>query len=125
LAKAGIAAQELELTEVNAEFVEQTQAGGFRQLREGLAYRLCFSHPPDRAAQTRNAEFKNLTWRRKVVYRIRNAISKWSHRMSWLAGGTGYRTFYIRWARLVATLYAEFAWSQGRLGRFLDRLGLE
>jgi hypothetical protein len=45
LAKAGIAAQELELTEVNAEFVEQTQAGGFRQLREGLAYRLCFSHP--------------------------------------------------------------------------------
>ncbi len=125
LIKAGIAAQELELTEVNAEFVEQTQAGGFRQRREGLAYRLSFSRPEIPLRKRVAPNSRNLTWRRKILYRTRSAISKWSHRISWLAGGTGYRKLYIRWARLVATFYAGFAWSQGRLGKFLDRFGLE
>jgi hypothetical protein len=45
LIEAGIVAKPLELIAVNANFVKQTQAGGFRQRRDGLAYRLCFARP--------------------------------------------------------------------------------
>jgi coenzyme F420-reducing hydrogenase beta subunit len=125
LIEAGISAGQLELSAVDADFVEKTQAGGFRQRREGLAYRLCVSRPRIELRKRVAPNSSNLTWRRKIVYRTRSAISKWSHRISWLAGGTGYRKLYIRWARLMANFYAGFAWSQGRLGKFLDRFGLE
>jgi coenzyme F420-reducing hydrogenase beta subunit len=125
LIKAGIAAKQLELTEVDAGFVEQTQAGGFRQRREGLAYRLRFACPRIEPRKRVEPNSASLTWRRKIVYRTRSAISKWSHRVSWLAGWTGCRMLYIRWARLVATFHARFAWSQGRLGKVLNKLGVE
>ena len=123
LIEAGMAAKQLNLTTVDADFVEQTQAGGFRQRREGLAYRLCFSRPQIEPRKRVQPNSTNLTCRRKIVYRTRSFISKWSHPISWLAARTGCRTLYIRWARSVATLYAGFAWSQGRLGKLLDKLG--
>jgi hypothetical protein len=123
LIEMGRTAKQLELAPVDADFVEQTQAGGFRQRREGLAYRLCWSHPqlePRKRVQPNSAK---LAWRRKIVYRTRSFISKWSHLIAWLAARTGWRTLYIRWARWMATLYAGFAWSQGRVGKLLDKLG--
>jgi coenzyme F420-reducing hydrogenase beta subunit len=125
LIEAGIAAKHLELRSVDADFVERTQAGGFRQRREGLAYRLCFSRPQIKPRKRVQPSSTNLTWRRKIVYRVRSLISQWSHRIGWLAARTGCRTLYIRWARSVATLYAGFAWSQGRIGKLLDKLGQE
>ena len=125
LIKAGIAAKQLQLTAVDAEFVEQTQAGGFRQRREGLAYRLCFSHPRIEPRKRVEPNATNLSWRRKTIYRARSYISKWSHRMSWLAARSGCRTLYINWARLMTTLHGRLAWSQGRLGKLLDKLGQE
>jgi coenzyme F420-reducing hydrogenase beta subunit len=123
LIKAGIAAKQLQLTAVDAEFVEQTQAGGFRQRREGLAYRLCFSHPRIEPRKRVEPNATNLSWRRKMIYRARSFISKWSHRMNWLAARSGCRTLYINWARLMTTLHGRLAWSQGRLGKLLDKLG--
>jgi coenzyme F420-reducing hydrogenase beta subunit len=122
LIEAGIAAKQLELIAVGADFVEQTQAGGLRQRREGLAYRLCFSRLQIEPRKRVQPNSTNLTWRRKIVYRTRSFISKWSHRISWLAAWTGCRTLYIRWARFVATFHATFAWSQGRLGKLFDKL---
>ena len=79
--------------------------------------------PADRAAQARRAECDELSWRRKMIYRARSLISKWSHRMSWLAARSGCRTLYINWARLMTTLHGRLAWSQGRFGKLLDKLG--
>ena len=123
LIEAGRTAKQLELAPVDADFVQQTQAGGFRQRREGLAYRLCWSHPQLELRKRVQPNSAKLTWRRKIVYRSRSFISKWSHPIAWLAARTGWRTLYIRWARLVATLYAGFAWSQGRVGKLLDKVG--
>jgi hypothetical protein len=52
-----IVAKQLELIAVNANFVKQTQAGGFRQRREGLRLSLVLRTPMDRAAEAHGAEF--------------------------------------------------------------------
>ena len=92
-------------------------------LTERLAYRLCFSHPRIELRKRVAPNATNLSWRRKMIYRARSLISKWSHRMSWLAARSGCRTLYINWARLMTTLHGRLAWSQGRFGKLLDKLG--
>lgn len=107
----------LALTEVDAAFVEQTQAAGFRHRREGLAYRLTWRRGGMRPVK-RVAPSAVLPLRRKLVYRMRHAIMRGSHRLvrwRWPA-------LYTSCARASLTLYRALAWSHGRLGAWIDRV---
>jgi len=122
LVRAAIAEQRLSLTPVDAEFVHATQAAGFRQRREGLALRLATRRrgliPRKRIVGRR----PNLSLRRWAVYRLRGAITTWSHRVMYVARRLDRRGLYTNWARATLRLYQAFAWSHGRLGVWLDRM---
>lgn len=112
----------LQLTEVDTAFVEQTQAAGLRQRREGLAYRLAWAtgdlQPLKRVAPDRNKPAKE----RRKIYRMRYQISKWSHILFWLAGKLSRPQLYIRWARMAAAMYHGLAYHKGKLGEMVKRL---
>ena len=111
----------LQLEPVDAEFIVRTQAAGLRHRREGLAYRLSWKRSGVRP-RTRVAASKRLSLRRKLIYRMRYSIARWSHRMSRLARSVGAPRVYTAWARTVLGLYQSLAWSRGRLGALFDRL---
>lgn len=110
------------LDAVEADLVVRTQAAGFRQRREGLAYRLASRRhgvlPPKRVA----ARTEGITPRRRAIYALRRGISLWSHRIFWLARRTHRPGLYQFWARSALYLYQAFAYSRGRLGKAVDRL---
>ena len=124
LVATGIAEGRVQLDPVDSAFVEQTQAAGFRQRREGLAYRLCWRragvYPRKRVAP----DARTLSARRKLIYRWRSWITAWSHRVFWCARLIRQPRLYIRWARLALTGYHALAYGRGRLGALLTRLGL-
>jgi coenzyme F420-reducing hydrogenase beta subunit len=111
----------LQLEEVDGAFVEQTQAAGFRQRREGLAYRLTWApkgvQPEKRVKPDANRPEQS----RKVIYRSRYWISKWSHRMFWLARKTGLPGIYLSWARYAASFYHGIAYHKGNFGEMKKR----
>lgn len=122
LLKAAAADGRLNLGEVDGEFVRQTQAAGFRQRREGLALRLATRRGglmPRKRVAPRKPEISRRRW---AVYRMRGAVTAWSNRLFFVARRLGRRGIYLRWARTALTLYRAIAWSQGRLGRLVDRL---
>ncbi|MGZ2410900.1 coenzyme F420-reducing hydrogenase beta subunit [Sphingomonas sp. F9_3S_D5_B_2] len=111
----------LHLDPVDADFVIRTQAAGLRHRRDGLAYRLTWRRHgirPRKRVQPSAA----LPLRRKLVYRMRFAVARWSHRMMRLSRKLGAPTLYTRWARTMLRLYQSLTWSQGRLGRLFDRI---
>ncbi|MCZ4091307.1 Coenzyme F420 hydrogenase/dehydrogenase, beta subunit C-terminal domain [Sinorhizobium psoraleae] len=112
----------LELQEVDSAFVVQTQAAGFRQRREGLAFRLNRRRhgvmPKKRVAPQRGG----LRVRRMIVYWLRNSISAQSHRMFWLARISRLPTVYVRWAATMLILYQGVTYSRGWIGRLIDSI---
>lgn len=118
---AAISEGRLRLEEVSGEFVEQTQAAGFRQRREGLAYRLTWAtqgiQPLKRVAPDANRPSKE----RKLIYKARFYISKWSHRMFWLARKLRMHKVYVSWARAALSVYHGLAYHQGNLGEMKKR----
>jgi coenzyme F420-reducing hydrogenase beta subunit len=115
-----IAAGRLALKEVDTGFVAQTQAAGLRHRREGLAYRLTWRRngivPLKRVAPRADG----LPLRRKLVYRMRAGIARWSHRTAWFAALTGMPRLYIGWARTSLYIYRALTYSAGWLGRLFD-----
>lgn len=109
----------LELTPVDADFIAQTQAAGLRHRRDGLAYRLSWSKSGIRPRK-RVAASTDLPLRRKLVYRMRYAVARWSHHMFRLARRLHTPMIYTLWARSVLRLYQSLTWSRGRLGKLLD-----
>jgi coenzyme F420-reducing hydrogenase beta subunit len=111
----------LALEPVDADFIVRTQAAGLRHRRDGLAYRLSWRSrgilPVKRVAPS-----ALLPLRRKLVYRLRYDIARWSHPMLRLARSLHVPAIYTRWARAVLRLYQSVTWSRGRLGRMLDAL---
>lgn len=111
----------LQLEPVDAEFIVQTQAAGLRHRRDGLAYRLTWRRrgimPRKRVGPS-----AALPLRRKLVYRMRYSIARWSHRMMALARALRMPSLYTAWARSALRLYQAMTWSQGRLGKAFDRL---
>jgi coenzyme F420-reducing hydrogenase beta subunit len=109
----------LNLQPVDAEFIIRTQAAGLRHRREGLAYRLTWRRrgivPGKRVAPS-----VGLPLRRKLVYRLRSAIARWSHRLFRLARACRSPWIYIGWAHAALRVYQSVTWSRGRLGRLLD-----
>lgn len=117
-----IAQGRLELKPVDAAFIEQTQAAGFRHRREGLAYRLTWRCRGIRPRKRVAPSSGGLPWRRKLVYRMRAHISAWSHWIAWLAHRSGRPQVYIRWGGWALTLYQALTYSRGTLGERFDRL---
>jgi coenzyme F420-reducing hydrogenase beta subunit len=124
LVAAGIRQGRLQLHPVDSGFVEQTQAAGFRQRREGLAYRLGWPRVGIRPRKRVAPDARAPSARRKLIYRMRALISAWSHRVFLLARLTGRPTIYLRWARAAVAVYHGLAYSRGRLGELVDRLRL-
>lgn len=111
----------LQLTPVDADFIAGTQAAGLRHRRDGLAYRLTWRKrglAPRKRVKPNHA----LPLRRKLVYRLRFGIARWSHRMFRLARELRAPWIYTAWARTTLRLYQSVTWSRGRLGKLLDAL---
>lgn len=118
-----IADGRLELAPVDAQYIVDTQAAGFRHRREGLAHRLSWMRPrpvqPRKRVQPGGA---GLPLRRRLVYRLRAGISRWSHRVMRVARMLNSPVLYTRWAKASLGLYQAITWSRGRLGSFFDRI---
>jgi coenzyme F420-reducing hydrogenase beta subunit len=120
----GIKQGRLKLETVDSGFIERTQAAGFRQRREGLAYRLYRRRSGVSLRKRVAPDARTLSFRRKLIYRMRGLITAWSHRVFRFARLIRRPGFYIRWARLASTVYHGLAYSRGRLGAAIERLGL-
>ncbi|HZF63156.1 MAG TPA: Coenzyme F420 hydrogenase/dehydrogenase, beta subunit C-terminal domain [Chitinophagaceae bacterium] len=125
LIKDAIASGRLELSTVDDEFVEQTQAAGFRQRREGLAYRLIWAPTGVQPLKRVAPHYKNIHKSRKLIYRIRFHISKWSHRMFLLARKLKWPGLYTGWARLVGAAYYGFAYHKGKFREMVKRFQVQ
>lgn len=112
----------IHLDPVDAATVIETQAAGFRQRREGLAYRLERARLRLSLAKRVMPGGDALPLRRKLVYLTRTTISRWSHRMFWLARALHSPGLYIGWAKLMTSIYQALAYSRGTLGKIVDRL---
>jgi coenzyme F420-reducing hydrogenase beta subunit len=117
-----IAGGRLELTAVDAAFIEQTQAAGFRHRREGLAYRLTWWRRGIRPRKRVAPRSAGLPWRRRLVYRMRAHISRWCHRTAAMGQVTERPQIYVRWGRWALTVYQALTYSRGPLGDWLDRV---
>jgi coenzyme F420-reducing hydrogenase beta subunit len=111
----------LQLEPVDAEFIVRTQAAGLRHRRDGLAYRLTW-RKRGIVPRKRVTPSSALPLRRKLVYRMRYAIARWSHRVFAAARAIKAPRLYTGWARSMLRLYQSLAWSQGRLGKLLDKI---
>jgi coenzyme F420-reducing hydrogenase beta subunit len=119
----GIEEQRLELGAVDADYIANTQAAGFRQRREGLAYRLTW-HRPGLTPRKRVAPSNALPLQRKLIYRLRYGISWWSHHMFRLARQRRAPAIYITWAHAALRVYHGLAYGRGRVGAVARRLRL-
>jgi coenzyme F420-reducing hydrogenase beta subunit len=122
LIEGGMANEEVELAPVDADFIAQTQAAGLRHRREGLAYRLTWMRPPVRPRKRVKPSVRGLRVRRRLVYRMRAWISRWSHRVAWAARKGRSSWIYTHWATAALKIYQALTYSRGRLGKLSDRL---
>jgi coenzyme F420-reducing hydrogenase beta subunit len=111
----------LQLEPVDSEFIVRTQAAGLRHRRDGLAYRLTWRRSGI-VPRKRVAPSADLPLRRKLVYRLRFSIARWSHPILRLARSFGMPSLYTAWARTVLRFYQSLTWSRGRLGKLFDAL---
>jgi coenzyme F420-reducing hydrogenase beta subunit len=119
----GIAENRLELEPADADYIANTQAAGFRQRREGLAYRLTWRRRGIKPRK-RVTPSSDLPFQRKLIYRLRYGISWWSHRMFRLARRHRAPVIYITWAHAALRIYHGLAYGRGRIGAFARRLRL-
>jgi coenzyme F420-reducing hydrogenase beta subunit len=120
LISAAIGENRLELKAVDAAFVTQTQAAGFRQRREGLAYRLTWWRKGVRPIK-RVAPSDNVSRHRKIIYRMRYYISTWGRQAFWMARKVQKPQLYLQWARMAAAAYHGFAYHQGKFSEIKKR----
>jgi hypothetical protein len=116
-----IAEGRLQLEEVNGAFVEQTQAAGFRQRREGLAYRLTWHKKGVRPIKRVAPDSATIASHRKVIYRMRFYISSRGERIFSFARKVNMPKIYIWWARITASIYHGLAYHQGNKREMLKR----
>jgi coenzyme F420-reducing hydrogenase beta subunit len=109
----------LKLDSVDADFIVRTQAAGLRHRRDGLAYRLSWKRRGI-VPRKRVAPSSELPLRRRLVYRLRYSIARWSHGVFRLARAAHLPMLYTAWARTMLRLYQSVTWSRGRVGKLLD-----
>jgi coenzyme F420-reducing hydrogenase beta subunit len=113
------------LKAVNSQFVADTQAAGFRQRREGLAYRLTWSRRGVQPVKRVAPDAKSPTKGRKLIYRMRYLISAGSHKIFNLARKLNQPRLYVGWARTSESVYHGLAYHRGKIGAFVKRFGLD
>lgn len=111
----------LRLEQVDEEFVEQTQAAGLRQRREGLAYRLTWAAKGIQPVKRVDPDADRPATERKRLYKVRFNISKWSHKFFWISRKLRRPGIYLFWARSVAAFYHGLAYHQGKKDEMLER----
>jgi coenzyme F420-reducing hydrogenase beta subunit len=104
----------LNLDRADSGFVARTQAGGLRQRREGLAYRLAHRRGALALRKRVAPDARAPTPRRRLLYRLRCAISAWSHRMFRLARWLDAKRVYLCWAWIATALYHPLAYGRVR-----------
>ncbi len=124
LISSAIAEGRLQLESVDAEFIERTQAAGFRHRREGLAYRLTWRKRGIRPVKRVAPERRSIPRNRRLIYRMRRMISAGSNRVFSLARRLRTPGLYVGWARASLAMYHGLAYSRGRLGAIFARLRL-
>lgn len=117
----GISGNKLKLREVTAGLVEQTQAAGLRQRREGLAYRLKWVPPEIPLIKRVKPGAVVPSKSRMFIYRFRYWISMWSHRFLWLARKLKLPFIYLVWARIITSVYYGYAYHQGNWTKIKGR----
>ncbi|WP_245858189.1 Coenzyme F420 hydrogenase/dehydrogenase, beta subunit C-terminal domain [Sphingomonas guangdongensis] len=120
--RAAIGDGRLALTEVDAAFIAGTQEAGFRQRRQGLAYRLTWWKRGIRPRKRVAPSAAGIGWRRKLVYRLRYGIAAWSHRLALAARILGVPALYTGWARTSLRLYEALTYHRWRLGAWIARV---
>jgi len=123
MVESAIAEGRLQLDTVDGKFVEQTQAAGFRQRREGLAYRLTWQRRGVQPRKRVAPDAQTPARQRKIIYRMRYQISAWSHRVFRFARMLQKPQLYLRWARMAAAVYHGWAYHQGKFGEIKKRFG--
>jgi coenzyme F420-reducing hydrogenase beta subunit len=125
LIEAGIAEGRLALQPISAKKVIESQLGGFKHRREGLAYRLELSDQrgewrPQKRVQ---AGSKGLSRKRKEIYRLRIAMREKSHAAFRAARESGdLQQFIAEMSPLVETYQAHYRPGQlHRIKRALQR----
>jgi hypothetical protein len=111
----------LKLEEVDGAFIEKTQAAGFRQRREGLAYRLTWNKKGLQPIKRVAPDSETITKQRKVIYRTRYYISSRGVRIFRFARRINMPKLYIWWARIVASIYHGLAYHKGNKSEMLKR----
>ncbi|MFZ5784661.1 MAG: Coenzyme F420 hydrogenase/dehydrogenase, beta subunit C-terminal domain [Pseudomonadota bacterium] len=119
------AERRLVLDVADVELVARTQAAGLRQRREGLAYRLALRSSAGMAVSKRVLPRTDLPPRRKLVYRARRHIARWSHRVFLLGRLTRIGALYPCWAQAVGIAYGAVTYGRGRLGILFRRMAGE
>ncbi|TWA21273.1 Coenzyme F420 hydrogenase/dehydrogenase, beta subunit C-terminal domain [Sinorhizobium medicae] len=114
----------LELREVDSDFIVETQAAGFRQRREGLAFRLAWPRSGVQPRKRVAPAWKGLPARRMLVYGLRSAISAASHRVFWFARTMKIPAAYIHWASAMLALYQGVTYSRGWIGKLVDGVSM-
>ena len=104
----------LHLAAVDSALVEETQAAGFRQRREGLAYRLAWERRGVQPRKRVAPDASKPTPRRKLLYRMCYGISTCSHRVFWCARLLHTPHVYLRWARMAAAVIRDSRIIEGR-----------
>lgn len=117
-----VAESRLELREVDSAFVVRTQAAGFRQRREGLAFRLSWPRRGVRPSKRVPPKSIGLPPRRMLIYWLRSVISAQSHYVFWCARTLHLPMLYLRWASAMLAFYQGVTYSRGRIGRLVDRI---
>lgn len=103
--------------------MRETQAAGFRQRREGLGWRLATAGARlGVVPRKRVGADAAIPARRRAIYAMRMAISRWSLRMHRLAEALGAHGLYYLWAKAASAAYGALAYSRGWLGRVVDRV---
>lgn len=117
----GINDKRLHLEEVTADLAERTQAAGFRQRREGLAYRLTWAAKGIVPVKRVKPDSENILNSRKRIYRMRYYISKWSHILFRIASIMKMNWLYLSWARIVASIYYGMAYHNESINQMRKR----
>lgn len=121
LVQAAMGEGRLALQPVDAAFIRETQAAGFRQRRDGLAYRLAWRRTGVKPRKRVQPSASHLGWRRKLIYRLRHRISRGSSTAFRAAHALRRPGLFLSWGRVMVTLYHGLTYSRGWLGRMFDR----
>lgn len=113
--------KKLELATVDENFVTQTQTAGFRQRREGLAYRLTWVNTKVKPCKRVAAQSTNIAVKRKLIYRMRYYITAGSNRFFAIARKWKQPKIYLRFAQLATAIYHGLAYHKGKISEMKKR----